>query len=533
MLSELNIENLGIIKSTTLRFDGGLTVFTGETGAGKTMLVEAIDLVVGGRADPGMVGAHGTEARVEGRFLRRRTAADGEVTEVILTRVVPADGRSRAYVDGRLATAAQLAEIASELVDIHGQNAHQSLLSMSSQRTALDAHAGVDLSEVRATLEELAAIDDALASTGGDPRERAREMDLLSFQVREIEAAAIASADEDEALEVEEDRLASITAVREALMSLARRFDDEGPVNELRTGLREIAPHSSLAAIASRLAAVLTELEDLGHEVRRCADEAEEDPERLAAVRQRRQMLRELRRKYGESLVAVAEFGRRAAQRLTDLESWNERAEGLVARRREALERLVAAQQIVGDLRRSTAPRLAEEVERRLRELGMPHASLRVQVSEEPLGNEVTFLLAANPGSTHQPLAKVASGGELARTMLALRLVLMGVPSVLVFDEVDAGIGGAAAVAVGRALAALGRSHQVFAVTHLPQVAAAASTQVLVEKTVAAGSTTGTARVLVGEERATEVARMLSGGLADGVAREHAASLLREFEQTG
>jgi len=538
MLLELHIENLGIIRSATLALGPGLTVFTGETGAGKTMLVEAIDLVVGGRADAAVVGPHGDEARVEGRFLRRvpvshgdsnsSTVDDGTV-EVVLTRVVPSDGRSRAYVDGRPATAGTLSEIAAELVDIHGQHAHQSLLSAPAQRAALDAHGRIDTSPIRKARESIASIDETLASLGGDPRERAREMDLLEFQVREIESAALGPSDEDEQLEREEDRLTTVVAAREALERLGTVFDDDGPLAGLRSGLRDIQPISSLGALAERLQSVLTDLEDVGGEVRRAADGAEEDPERLAQIRARRQLLRDLTRKYGDSLEAVQTFGRTATERLEQLRSWSDTVDQLTAQRSEAESSLLEAQRVVGDARRALAPGLASRVESRLRDLGMPHATIGIRVSDEPAGDEVTFLLAANPGTSMQPLAKVASGGELARAMLALRLVLMGVPSVLVFDEVDAGIGGSAAVAVGRALSQLGSSHQVFAVTHLPQVAAAATTQILVEKSVEGGTTVGRARSLTPEERVAEISRMLSGGLADEPAREHARRLLEEM----
>lgn len=531
MLLELHIENLGIIRSAALTFGRGLTVFTGETGAGKTMLVEAIDLVVGGRAEAIVVGPHGTETRVEGRFVRRdETGREGEV---VLTRIIPADGRSRAYVDGRPATAAMLAEIAAELVDIHGQHAHQSLLSAGAQRSALDLHGGIDLSPVRAIRDEIGEIDTVLSSLGGDPRERAREIDLLEFQIREIDQAAISSPDEDERLATEEERLASIAASREALERLIAVFDDDGPLSALRNGFREVQSIPALAEVAARLQSVLAEVEDVGAEVRRAAEGAEEDPERLATVRARRQMLRDLMRKYGDDLEAVKGYGSEAARRLEELRSWTERVEQLTHQRSAASDRLAGELAKVGDARRRIAPRLGMQVEERLRELGMPHASVSITVSDDPGGDDVTFMLAANPGTPAQPLAKVASGGELARAMLALRLVLMGVPSVLVFDEVDAGIGGSAAVAVGRALAQLGASHQVFAVTHLPQVAAAATTQILVSKSVDGGTTEGSARALGADERIAEISRMLSGGMADDAAREHARRLLEEMAPAG
>lgn len=529
MLEELSIENLGVIKALTLQFGQGFTAFTGETGAGKTMLVEAISLIVGGRADSSVVRAGEEEARVEARFVGTGDSND----ETILTRVVSREGRSRAYVNGRMATVTQLAEIGEKLVDIHGQHAHQRLLSASTQREALDQHAKVDLSDLQSARARVTEIDAALASLGGDEKSRAREIDLLQFQCSEIENAGIVGPDEESTLAREEDQLADATRYQEALWAAVELFSgDNGVLDILSGAAKQVGMVDALADLSERVTALQGDASDVSALLRERAENIEENPERLAFVRERRQMLRDLMRKYGDTLADVIEFGRETRQRLDELTGYAERVQELEHQRASALDKLHAAQIVVGNQRRSAAPALAAAVQARLKDLAMPHAQVAVSVgdqSTDPAGESVVFMLAANPGSEPAPLTKVASGGELARTMLALRLVLTSDPGTMVFDEVDAGIGGSAAVAVATALRELGRDHQVFAVTHLPQVAAAAHAQVNVAKSVQKGQTFGSAAHVTGEERTVEIARMLSGGVADKSATAHASELLQSF----
>ncbi len=519
MLSELRIENLGVIEKLEIVLTGGLTALTGETGAGKTMLVEAISLLVGGRADASIIRPGASEARVEGRFV------DKDV-EVVLARVIPLDGRSRAYVNGRLATVGNLAEHGVSLVDLHGQHAHQSLLGQSAQRAALDAFAGVDLTELRAARARLTEIDANMAAIGGDERARAREIDLLSFQVEEIGNAGLSDANEDETLEREEDLLADAVAHREALwQAVAVITDDGGSGDGLAKAISALGHRDALGELASRLRLLQQELTDVASDLRAKAEATEEDPERLEEIRKRRQLLVDLRRKYGETLADVIRYGQEVGERLSDLQSFEQRAIELEAQREKALAELAKAEKAVGAKRRAAAPKLASAVEAHLKTLAMNNASLAITVGDDP-GDEVVVLLSANPGSPLLPLTKVASGGELARTMLALRLVLTQAPGTLVFDEVDAGIGGTAAVAVAKSLADLGQRHQVLVVTHLAQVAAAAQTQINVTKAVRAKQTFATASMLSGEDRVAEIARMLSGGVAQESATEHARDLL-------
>jgi DNA repair protein RecN (Recombination protein N) len=527
MLTELHIENLGIIEKVTLQFGAGFTVFTGETGAGKTMLVEAIGLVVGGRADPSVVRSGATEARVEGRFVR---IVDGTETETVLTRVVAAGGGSRAYIDGRPATVASLTEAASSLVDIHGQHGHQRLMRPGMQRAALDDFAGTDLMGLRGARAAVSEIEKALAAHGGDERERAREIDLLRHEIGEIDSADLVADDEDEMLDQEEALLSDVLATKEAAAgALGGLVADLGPVDGLRAALGAIGQREVFAELRSRLKALVIEVEDAVGELRRLAETLEEDPERLARIRERRQLLRDLRRKYGDDVPAVRRHADAARERLATLEDWGETVARLSVELSDAVAHRSAVEEQVRLARSEAAPRLSAAVQERLAELGLAGAVFEVVVGSEGAGDEVTFMLAANPGSPAQPLAKVASGGELSRTMLALRLVLADDSGAMVFDEVDAGLGGGAGVAVGRALAEVARGPQVFAVTHLAQVAAAADHQVLVSKTTDGLSTHGVARILDADSRVSEIARMLSGGVAEEEARGHALRLLEEF----
>lgn len=535
MLLELSIENLGIIESSRLTFADGFTALTGETGAGKTMLVEAINLVCGRRAEISAIRDGADEAHVEARFVRR--TPDGDEEEIILARTLHREGRSRAYVNGRMATVAALAEWAEELIDIHGQHGHQRLMSASVQRDSLDAFASIDLSALRAARDAVVDIDAMLAALGGDEKSRAREMDLLAFQCQEIESAAIQADDEDDVLSREEDMLSGAVRHRDALMAAVDLLGgDAGALDALQMAAREVAQVSALQPEADRLAAVAAEVDDLVRLVRRRAEGMEEDPERLEYLRLRRQSLRDLQRKYGDTLADVRRFGAEARARLDELTGYAARVADLERQKSVALGALRTAQKAVGDARRAAAPALGAAIQDRLRGLAMPHAEVQVAVGDaatDLAGESVSIMLAANPGSAPAPLTKVASGGELARVMLSLRLVLTSDPATMVFDEVDAGIGGAAAVAVASALRELGADHQVLVVTHLAQVAASAHQQVMVSKRVEKGRTFGTAAPLADDQRTAEIARMLSGGVADDSALAHAGDLLRQLGTKG
>jgi DNA repair protein RecN (Recombination protein N) len=538
VLLELAVRDLGVIPELRLVIGAGMTAVTGETGAGKTMVVDAIELLVGGRADPMLVRTGAEEAWVEGRFLCLDDPADGgEPRELVLSRAIPRNGRSRAYIDGRLATAGELAALGAALVDLHGQHAHQSLLHPAAQRESLDRFGGVDLDPLRAARYDVAHVVDELTALGGDERARARELDLVRYQAGEIDGAALDGPDEDERLEAEEDLLADASAHRAAAAGALTALSGDGD----GTGTSDAAASASdalgaaVAAVAgrapfrdaeARLRALAAELTDVAAELRSVGESIDEDPARLDAVRERRQLLHDLRRKYGDTLADVLAEGERLRDRLDQLEDHDRRAAELDAALIEARKVEAAAAAVVAADRRAAAPVLAQRIQANLAELAMPKAQVAIEVRGDDPGDDVEVLLAANPGTPPLPLAKVASGGELARTMLALRLVLTGAPPTLVFDEVDAGIGGAAALAVGRSLARLAGEHQVLVVTHLPQVAAYADAQVRVAKQSDDAATVSQANLLDQPERVIELSRMLSGQPDSDAARTHAAELL-------
>jgi DNA repair protein RecN (Recombination protein N) len=536
VLSELRVENLGIIVELQVTLGEGLTVITGETGAGKTLIVDALDLLCGGRADPQLVREGAAEARVEGRF------EDGG-EEVVLARVVPADGRSRGYVNGRLATVAELAECGRRLVDLHGQHAHQSLLAPVEQRALLDRYAGAKaqaaLAQLRAARAEARGFADELASLGGDERSRAREVDLLRYQVAEIDAAGITGPGEDERLLAEEELLADAEAHREALGTAYREVEGAGE-DALGAAVAALSGRAPFEALVARLRVLQAEMQEAAHDVRTTEESIVADPQRLQEVQTRRALLAELRRKYGLTLEDVVEYAARTRERLEELEQHDALAARLDAACREAQAEAERAARALTKARRAAAPRLADAVTVHLRELALPAATLTIDISSGAIdsaasgpasigddgADDVTFLLAPNPGESARPLAKAASGGELSRAMLALRVVLSEAPPTLVFDEVDAGIGGEAGAAVGRALATLGGHHQVLCVTHLPQVAAFADAHVLVAKDEVKGRTVAAASLLLDDARVNEISRMLAGVGGSAHARRHARELV-------
>jgi DNA repair protein RecN (Recombination protein N) len=528
MLHELHVRDLGIVDDATILVGEGLTAITGETGAGKTLLVEALDLLLGGRADTMLVRDGADEARVEGRF----TDADGN--EVVLARVVPSEGRSRAYVDGRLATVGELSEVGARFVDLHGQHDHQSLLSPAVQRDALDRFAGPDalepLAALRAARAELRALGIELDALGGDARARAREVDLVRFQITEIDDAHLDDTSEDVALEAEEALLGDAAAHRVALTEAFEAIEG-GALDAVGSAVAALNHRAPFAVLHDRLRAAQAELADLERELRLAVETVADDPVRLDEVRARRRLLRELTRKYGDTLTDVVAFAGAARARLAELEGFEVRAAELDAARSDAAARADVSARLLSAARRDAAPELAVEVGAHLGELAMPSSRLEVLVEPGTAGDDgsddVTYLLAANPGEPARPLARAASGGELARAMLALRLVLTEAPPTLVFDEVDAGIGGEAGTAVGRLLADLGERHQVLCVTHLAQVAAHADAQIVVEKHEEEGRTVATVTPVAGEARVAELSRMLAGIVDSAHARSHAAELLQ------
>lgn len=525
MLVELAVTNLGVIESARIPFSSGMVALTGETGAGKTMLIEAINLLMGGKSDPGRVREGAAEAVVEGLF----AVADDEV---VLRRIIPASGRSRAYIDGQLATAAALAELGETLIETHGQHAQQALLQPRAQRDALDSFAGVDTTALDSARREVRQCSARLDEMGGDERSRAREIDLLSFQLDEIESVGLVMG-EEASLEAEEDLLADALSHRQAADTAVSLLGDDAAATDLiARAVASVEHRRPFSDTAARLRDIAAELSDCVHEIRAIGESIEPDEDRLEAVRARRQRLIELRRKYGDTTQDVVDYAAEAKERLEELTSHDATRVRLAAELATAEAEVSRRAVKVGKQRRKGAGSLGAEIESKLRSLAMPNARVEVAVSDSQdlpgAGQSVEFRIAANPGTAIAPLNRVASGGELSRVMLALRLVLSQAPPTLVFDEVDAGIGGETALAVGRSLAEIGARSQVLVVTHLPQVAAFADVQILVSKDGGSDSVTTTASALDEDSRVIELSRMLSGSPDSVTARDHASELLAE-----
>jgi DNA repair protein RecN (Recombination protein N) len=539
-LVELRVRGLGVIDDITVGLAPGMTALTGETGAGKTLLVDALGLLLGGRADPSVVRAGTDEAVVEGRFVGplsdQAAAGDSDETgegEIVLARSVIRGGRSRAWIDGRMASIGALGEAAAGLIELHGQHQHRSLVHADAQRQALDTFAGIDLGPLVAARRDLRALTDESEVLGGDARQRAREVDLLRYQIDEITGAAIEDGAEDARLELEEDRLEAAASHREAAalaLGALTGPDEDGALDRLAEASRVLSGRPPLTDLESRIRSAMGELGDLATELRSVVETWEDDPERLEQIRSRRQLLHQLERKYGADLDEVLTFADQAHDRLALLAIDERRALVLddeIAAARAVLE---AAQRVVATARKEAAPRLADQIQTTLSGLAMPSVRFAVTVDGDGAADQVSFLLGANPGEPLQPLAKAASGGELARTMLAIRLAITDAPGVMVFDEVDAGVGGAAATAVGAALAGLGHHAQVLVVTHLAQVAAQADHQIEVRKSEESGRTRSEVAALDTEGRVIELSRMLSGRPDSASARRHAKELLDAAE---
>ena len=528
MLIELHVRDLGVIDDITVSFAPGMTALTGETGAGKTLLVGALSLLLGARADPTLVRSGAGEALVEGRF----SDIDGG-DEVTLARTVAREGRSKAWVDGRMVPVGALAEATSGLLELHGQHQHRTLIEAGAQRQALDSFGSIDTGPMMAARSRLAGLLLEAAGLGGDVHQRAREVEMLAFQVDEIEAAAITEVAEEHELEIEEDRLAEASAHRvvaaaalDALTGGDAGAEETSAVDRMAEASGALAGRIPLDGLDQRVRGIMADIVDVADELRTVVETWEDDPARLEEVRGRRQLFYELKRKYGPTLDDVRRWAERGRTRLAAMAAEDLRALALDGEITRARADVAGEESAVARLRRATAPLLASEIETTLHGLAMPSARFAIKVGGDGSGDDITFELAANPGEPPQPLARTASGGELSRTMLAVRLALTDAPGVLVFDEVDAGVGGQAAIAVGTALAGLGRNAQVLVVTHLAQVAAQADNQVEVHKVEAEGRTRSEVTTLDPDGRIVEISRMLSGSPDSEAAHLHARELL-------
>jgi DNA repair protein RecN (Recombination protein N) len=575
MLIEIQIRNFAIIEELTLRFGPGLNVLTGETGAGKSIIVDAVNLLLGGRATGDMIRAGAERAEIEGQFqagermaaispLLEAEGLDSEEDFIFLAREIRANGRHICRVNGRAVSLALFNEIGQRLIDVHGQGDHLSLLRVREHTDLLDRYAGVtaERAQMAGLARSLRQARSALADLRRDERELARRIDLLNYQTQEIADARLEPG-EDEALESERRRLSNAEQIMalaaEVTQALEEGSDEQmaatdllGKAVQALTRLARIDP--DVEAQRQQIEELSYQLSDVARDVRRYCDGVEFNPGRLADVEERLELIHTLKRKYGDTIEDILAFGERAQAELEGITHAGERITELEAEEERLLRAIGELGQQMSTVRRAAGDRLAQAVEQELDDLRMEHArfSVDLQWQDDPQGayvgerriafdasglDRVEFLISANPGEPLRPLARVASGGETARLMLALKAVLSRADETptLIFDEIDVGIGGRVGAVVGRKLWGLtapagseGGGHQVLCVTHLPQLAAYGDVHFHVSKGVAGERTLTHVRQLVGEERVREMAAMLGATSAAG--RESAATMLVEAE---
>lgn len=551
MLTELRIRNLAIIDAIVLPLAPGLNVLTGETGAGKSIIVGALGLLIGERASSDLVRSGADKATVEGVFdigARRdlldaldARGIDSDGT-LVLKREVPAatGGRARAWINGSPVTAGVLAEVGRTLVNVHGQHEAQSLLASDAQQRILDlfGDAEGERSAVEQAHRSLAEARDAVAALAARRDEASKRADWLAHVAKEIADAKLREG-EDERLEEEARRLSHAEELQSLLAEITATLDgsDEGALGRIGHLQKPLAALQQIDPATSRLQelfdAAWYALEELAREAETYAEGVELDPARLDEVGRRRDLIFRLTKKYGGSIAAVLEAGREARAELDLLDTAGLDLRGLESRVAAAEAALTAAAASLTAKRTKAAATLAKAVEARLPELGMPDGRFQVALTTraEPSAQgaeEVEFRVALNLGHEARPLARVASGGELARVMLALKTILArldGIPT-LIFDEVDAGIGGRTGLMVGDAMRDVAGHHQVFAITHLPQIAARAHQHIVVRKAPKGGVTTSDVALVREDDRVDEIARMLGGDQESETSREHARELL-------
>lgn len=557
MIRELRIRNLAIIEDLRLEFDPALNVMTGETGAGKSIILDALRLILGERSSAEDVrtgeDAAEAEALIDGPFSRQMLAlleesgAPADDDGMVLRREISSSGKSKAVVNGRLAPASQLKQLGDLLVDVHGQHQHQSLLNSTNHLTALDAYANVQ-NEIKRVGELYAAwttVKSSLQKLQGDERALAREKDTLEFQLREIDQAELRCNEEQE-LSVERNRLRNAEKLRECAARaylILRDGEEDVPaaLDLIGTAEASVIDLVKLDDAQTDLNELLVEsrfrLQEVAERLRVYADALESDPHRLQQVDDRLDLIHNLKRKYGNSIEEILKVAETNRARLNSLTNRNDEMakleQELAARESELMQEATA----LSAKRKRSAAIFEKLVEKELSQLQMPRTKFLVEFQQSPIGpngiDRVEFLLAANPGEAPKVLRKVASGGELSRVMLALKSILAekdAIPT-LVFDEIDAGISGATAQVVGDKLRALARTHQVICITHLPQIAVRATRHFAVEKVQVGQRMKTHVRALAPDERIDETARLLGGDASSRTARQHAQELLSKYQE--
>ena len=550
MLKELNIRNLAIIDDLTVRFEKGLNVLTGETGAGKSIIVDALGLALGDRAQNDLIKAGEKEATVQAYLELEDTSAFPEIgidvsEGILLRRIISSSGKSRAYINDSMVTLQTLSEVSKTLVDIHSQHEHQSLLTADKQRLILDSYGDHihEIEEVRELYAVVQSLREEYNALTERIKERAHRIDLLSFQINEIESAGLRP-EEKQTLEEERKILTNLSRLKELTeTSYALLYEADGACTEnlakVLSKLRDMqAVDPSIADTLSLAESAMPLLEDAAIGLRVFRDKYNLDPERIDEVQNRLDQIKRLQKKYGESIEAILDYKRTASEELESLGASDERLQAVEAELKKNIEALLTVARALSEKRKKTAKKIEDLIEKTLRELAFNNTQFRIEVSQEtdPEGkckinfngiDRIDFLFSANIGEPLKPLAKIASGGELSRIMLSLKSILADVDNVpvLIFDEVDAGIGGKTADSVGKKLLRISGKHQLICITHLPQIASLADHHLRIEKRQKANGVSVSVHELSGAERQDEIARMLSGTVTE-ISRRHAEELL-------
>ncbi len=543
MLKELWIKNLAIIDDLRARFESGLNVLTGETGAGKSIIVDSLSLALGSRAQSDLVRSGEKEAIVQAFFelenIKGFPDLGVDLSEgIILRRVISSTGKSRAYINDTMVSLQSLAEVGRILVDIHGQHEHQSLLSIDNHIKFVDLFGRLqnERERVESLYKEVQRLKQIEYDLRQRVKERAQRIDLLRFQINEIEAASLKS-NEKEELKEERNLLSNMNKLKELVeTAYSSIYGDEGSCIEklasVITKVKEMAViDKSFFEILHMLEEALPLIEEASLAIRAYKDKINIDPQRLAEVEERLDVIKKLEMKYGEGIDNIFKYKDEAEKELKNLEILDERLDGIETELKEKERLLFQRARILSEERKKVAKDLEKSVKDELKELAFNNAEFIVNIKEENISStgidRVEFLFSANLGEPPKPLAKIASGGELSRVMLALKSILADFDSipVLIFDEVDAGIGGRTAKIVGEKLKKISCGHQVICTTHLPQIASRGDYHLKIEKKQKNERVTVEVSELHGKERVNEIARMLSGKITD-VSLKHAKELL-------
>lgn len=539
MLEHLHIRNVALIKESEISFGDGLNILTGETGAGKSMIIDSLQFALGGRAGKDFLRHGEKQAAVEALFsvqsqaLTEKLAENGIVPEedgtLLITRTLSEAGKSVCRINGSTVTVGMLKEIAEDMIDIYGQHEHQSLLNPVKHIRLLDRFCGAGfgeaMEEYKNSRQRLKDLEKQLTILIGDESQREQRMDMLLFQKEEIEAAELQEGEEDALLE-QKKRLSSMERLIRLTgesVTLLYDGDDRAPsacdqLGDALAKLREAAEYdAALSPLADALADGYAAVEDCARELKREAEEQEADPEELERIEERLQLFYKLKRKYGGSIEAVLEFYEKAVQELEFLSNSSEKAAELSAKKAAEEKRLSALAETLTARRRATAEQVEEQIETALHDMEMKHARFHIQIEEKADWgadgkDKVEFLISANAGEPLKLLAKIASGGEMSRVMLALKTVLVDADEIgtFIFDEIDTGVSGRTARRVGEKMRFLGGKRQLLCITHLPQIAAMADNHFLIEKESDAGETVTRVTALDEEGAVREVARLMN-----------------------